>query len=160
MLRNFRCSTVHREAAMNERIRACSPLVALAIASVVALSACEQQSPPEPVAKVSGALTTLQAGDIAVTCMNTAGTPPDSIQITPLVAIEAGTDLKYSDQEATTAGVFQINNENPNVNIGTTITTAVAAGASFTFNTTGLGAPNEDVFLYQGTVDVGNPDAG
>src|SRR4051794_28089201 len=78
MLRNFRCPTVHREAAMNDRIRACSSLVALAIASVVALSACEQQDKPsEPVAKVSGALGTFQPGDIAVTCMFTSN---DAIQ--------------------------------------------------------------------------------
>ncbi len=47
---------------MMDRFRACSPLVALAIASVGALSACvSQDDPKEPVAKVSSALTTFQA---------------------------------------------------------------------------------------------------
>src|SRR3954467_11972460 len=101
MLRNFRCPTVHREAAMNDRIRACSSLVALAIASVVALSACEQQDKPDDftVARTTRALTTgLQAGDIAITCMNTQN--PDSLQITPLVALDPGTQLQYTDREA------------------------------------------------------------
>jgi MYXO-CTERM domain-containing protein len=139
---------------MNDRIRACSPLVALAIASVVALSACEEQSAPEPVAKVSGALSILQPGDVAVTCMFTQS---DAIQITPLVPLDVGTDLKYTDREANAAGMFNSNDENPDVvlpinspnDAGATV---VPAGMSIFYTESGLGNGTEQVFLYQGLI--------
>ena len=150
---------------MNDRIRACSSLVALAIASVVALSACEQQDKPsEPVARTAHGLTTgLQAGDIAITCMDTAN--PDSLQITPLVALDPGTQLQYTDREANSDGVFNTNDENVD-QLFTFATDAgtIPAGKPFTFvPTTGLNNGTEQVFLYQGhigtDVDGGNVDA-
>ena len=146
---------------MNDRIRACSPLVALAIASVVALSACEQQSPPEPVAKVSGALSSFQPGDIAVTCLVT---DTDAIGITALVPLDVGADLKYTDRETNAAGMF---NTNERVDIvlpinspGDSGATVVPAGTSINYPESNLGNPTEQVFLYQGTVGTAGDGGG
>ena len=98
---------------MMDRFRACSPLVALAVVSVGVFSACEPQDNTEPLATVASRLSTLQTGDIAVTCMFTSN---DAIQITPLVPIDVGTDLKYTDREANAAGVFNTG-ENADVKI-------------------------------------------
>jgi len=137
---------------MMDRFRACSPLVALAIASVAALSACEQQdTPQEPVANVSSALGTFQPGDIAVTCMFTQS---DAIQITPLVPLDVGADLRYTDREANAAGMFNTgeNVDVPIVPPDAAGTTVFPAGTSLFFTEAGLGNVTEQVFLYQGLI--------
>ncbi len=152
---------------MMDRFRACSPLVALAIASVCALSACEQQSKPDDVTSTSRPLTSgLQAGDIAITCFDTQN--PDSLQITPLVTVDANTRILYTDREANADGVFN-NNDNENLDQMVTIPSPTDAGTvppgiPVTFiPTTGLNNGTEQVFLYQGhigiDVDGGNADA-
>ncbi len=141
-----------------DRIRACSPMVALAIASVVAMSACEQQSPPEPTQVRPSALTGLQPGDVAVTCVNST---TDEVQIVSLVAIDSGSDLKFTDNEWSGTGWVDLNETNdytiPVPGAG------VTAGQEILFvpngglpGTGGISNGPEQLFIYQGSIQ---PDA-
>ncbi len=137
---------------MMDRFRGCSSLLALAIASVGALSACEQSQPQEQLAQVTSALSTLHTGDVAVTCMFTTN---DALQVTTLAPMDVLTDLRYTDREANAAGQF---NTGENVDVLIPITSAndasttVPAGTSFLYPEAGLGDGTEQVFLYQGLV--------
>ena len=153
---------------MMDRSRACSSLVALAIASVGVLSACEQGKPQDVTQKLSALTTGLQPGDVAVTCMFTTN---DQLQIVPLVSLDVGSDVKYTDREANAAGQFNTG-ENVDVvypiNSPNDASTIIPAGTVLPFGPTsvqpsfpgGLGDGTEQVFLYQGliaTVDGGAP---
>jgi hypothetical protein len=97
----------------------------------------------------------LQPGDIAVTCVDTSGVGivPDQVQITPLVSLPALTDptyqIQYSDREANAAGTFNTNNENA---LAVALDGAHAAGVPFLYLASGLVAPDEQVFLFQGAL--------
>src|SRR6185436_208852 len=92
--------------------------------------------------------------------MNTNGSP-DSIQVTTLVPIDVGSsDLKFTDMEAGTNGVFHADDE-----VATTLRTIplpsvadggtfVPAGTTIVLQSTGLGQPIETAFLYQGTIGI------
>src|SRR4051812_31869591 len=83
-------------------------MVGAVVGSVGAMSGCETTS-PENSTQVAQAVTTgLQPGDVAITCLWTAGsgTNGDAVEITTLVDLEAGTDLKLTDNESSAAGVF------------------------------------------------------
>lgn len=147
---------------MTGRLRSGSFILALPIASLAAFSGCDQTQPqPEPVTRVTGAATTdLVPGDVAVTCINAA---TDTIQIVTLRALEAGTDLKFSDNELTAAGF----------NTGETVdfsilgsvdaaTNAFAAGSVVSFTTpvgSGVNSSLDQAFIYQGTL-AGDGGAG
>jgi MYXO-CTERM domain-containing protein len=143
---------------MNDRIRACSPLVALAIASVVALSACEEQSAPEPTQVRPSALTGLQPGDVAVTCVNST---TDEVQIVSLVAIDSGSDLKFSDNEWSGTGWVDLNETTDyaipvpgaGVTAGEELLFVPGGGAK---GTGGISNGPEQLFIYQGSIQ---PDA-
>src|SRR5882724_3860622 len=131
---------------MIDRFRACSSLGALAIVSIGALSACEQSKPEEPVTKVSSALTTLQTGDVAVTCLNSA---TDALQIVTLVPLDVGVDLKFSDREWT--GTAFNGGETGDFQILASLdaaTLSFAAGAEIPFNPGGINGGPEQVFIY------------
>src|SRR5580698_9713332 len=79
--------------------------------AAIAQSGCDQGDRDSTEVKRGAATINLQPGDLAITCF---ASDNDSLQIMPLVAIEDGTDVKYTDREATTDGVF---NTGENVNV-------------------------------------------
>jgi hypothetical protein len=98
----------------------------------------------------------LQPGDVTVTCVDTSGTLPgtDLIQVTPLVALPSLTDpkyqIEYTDLEADANGVFYDFDENQSdIPLGG----AKRAGEPTLYATSGLDAPDEQVFLFQGLLD-------
>jgi MYXO-CTERM domain-containing protein len=100
----------------------------------------------------------LQPGDVAVTCVDTTGQDfnTDRIQITPLIALPAVTNLdyrlEYTAYEADQSGDFDL--ENPQNTDYIDLGGARAAGESVLDVLSGhLTGPNEQVFLFQGFLD-------
>src|ERR1017187_2086999 len=122
-------------------------IVGAALAAI-AQSGCDQGDRGSTEVRQGAATIGLQPGDLAITCF---ASDNDSLQIMPLVAIEDATDVKYTDREATTAGVF---NTGENVNVALTVNGAKAAGQPFGMPLTGIGDPDESIFIYQGTIPV------
>jgi MYXO-CTERM domain-containing protein len=132
---------------------------ALSLAVACVTPACDSAKPEksDDVARTTGAATAgLVAGDVAITCINTAGT--DFLQVTPLVPIDNDSVLKFTDREASAGGDFNSDNENINVPVVVNPTDAgaavIPAGTPIKFNTNGLGNPTETVFIYQGTISA------
>jgi MYXO-CTERM domain-containing protein len=127
-----------------------SSTVALGLATLGVLSGCSESPDSGPrLEHVSQAATTgLQPGDVAVTCFNS---NTDALQIVTLVDLEAGTDLRFTDREWTGTGFNT--GESVDVSVsGATPLPATAAGQEIPFNPGGIGNPDEQVFIYQGSV--------
>jgi hypothetical protein len=138
---------------MTSRFFTRSPILALAFASLTALSGCESNNKPEELTRVSSAATTgLQPGDVAVTCSNSV---TDTVQIVSLVALSAGTDLRYSDNEFT--GTTFNADELADFSIIGSLDAGAPAytpGDEISFVPNNVGNGPEQAFIYQGSLSA------